>query len=99
MDPYRVAHMPYVGKQMRDLVKKATQLGIKAELIAAYEYLDQQLQSSPLTLRNPMHRTKKQGGVVCVGVIEPISVRFAVFETEKVVFLLDVNPLTWFFPR
>ena len=50
MELYRVARMPHVGKQMRDLAKKATLLGIKAELIAAFEYLDQQLQSSPLTL-------------------------------------------------
>ena len=74
MKPYRVARMPQVVKQMRNLAKKAALLGIKAELIAAFESLDEQLQSSPLALGNPVHRTKKQGGVVCVGVIEPISV-------------------------
>jgi hypothetical protein len=98
METYRVARMPHVAKQMRDLAKKAALLGIKAELIAALESLDEQLRSSPLALGNPVHRTKKRGGVVCVGVIEPISVRFAVFESEKAVFLLDVKPLTRFFP-
>jgi hypothetical protein len=79
--------------------KKAAVLGIKPELITAFESMDEQLQSSPLAVGNPVHRTKKQGGIVCVAVIEPISVRFVVFEDEKAVFLLDVKPLTRFFPQ
>jgi hypothetical protein len=96
---YRVARLPRVAQQIRALAKAAAPLGIKEKLIAALEYLDEQLHSSPLVLGNPIHSTKKEGGVVCVGVIEPIAVRFAVFETEKVVFLLDVKPLTRFFPE
>jgi hypothetical protein len=96
---YRVARMMRVVEQIRDLAARATSLGIKAELIAALESIDEQLQTAPLTLGNPLHNTKKQGGVVCVGIVEPISVRFAVFEREKAVFLLDVQPLTRFFPE
>jgi hypothetical protein len=97
METYRVAHMPHVVKQMRDLAKKAAQLGIKAELIAAFESLNNQLQSSPFGLGNPVHRTRKQGGVVLCRDLEPASVRFAVFEDEQAVFLLDVKPITRFF--
>jgi hypothetical protein len=53
----------------------------------------------PSPLGNPLHKTKKQGGVVCAGIVEPVAVRFAVFEGEKVVFLLDVQPLSRFFPK
>ena len=96
---FRVARMPRVVQQMRDLAKRAASFGIKAELIAAFESLDRQLRSAPMALGEPVHKTKKRGGLVCVGVIEPISVRFAVFKREKVVFLLDVHPLTRFFPK
>jgi hypothetical protein len=88
---YRVAHLSRVARQMRELTKRAASLGIKPELMAAFETLDEQLHTGPLALGEPVHRTKRRGGVVCVAVIEPISVRFAVLEREKVVFLLDVH--------
>jgi hypothetical protein len=96
---YRVAHMGHIARQMQELSKRAAALGIKNDLLKAFRMMEEQLRKAPLELGNPVRNTKKQGGVVCVGVIEPIFVRFAVFEREKAVFLLSVEPLSRFFPE
>lgn len=95
---YQVARLPRVTQQMRALTKRAKVLGIKTALLEAFESLDRQLQRAPLSLGNPVHTTKKRGGIVCVAIVEPISIRFAVYEDERAVILLDINPLTRFFP-
>ena len=96
---YRVAHMGHIAGQMQALTKRAASLGIKVDLLKAFRSAEEQLRRAPLVLGNPVRNTKKQGGVVCVGVVEPIFVRFAVFEREKAVFLLSVEPLSRFFPE
>lgn len=96
---YKLTTMPHADEQVRDLLHQSASLGIRNELIEALKEVSTQLRREPTKLGDPVHRTRKQGGMVYTLVVEPVFARYAVFESEKVVFLLDVKPLSRFFPE
>ena len=96
---FRLFVMPRANQQARDLLRRADALGIRNSLVTALKTIHEELQITPQTFGDPAHRTRKQGGRVFGAVVEPVHIRYAVFEQEKKVFLLDVKPLSRFFPE
>jgi hypothetical protein len=90
---FKISRVPRATEQMRDLVRRASALGMRAELAAALLEITERLQNDPLQFGEPSYNTHKPGGVVCTAVVQPLKVTFAVFDTDKVVFLLDVSPM------
>jgi hypothetical protein len=88
---YKVTLVGPVKKQMRDLHRKATTLGKHQEVVDALKAVIGHLQTGPLGWGDPQHRTRRPGGTVFHGIHGPVIARYAVFEAEKVVFLLDVR--------
>ncbi len=96
---YTLTTMPRADQQVRILLRRAASLGIHKELIDALRSVADHLQTQPTEIGDPAHRTRKQGGMVYSLVVEPVFIRYAVFERDKTVFLLNVEPLSRFFPE
>ena|SRR5438128_7780621 len=96
---FRLTTMPRADQEVRDLLRRAASLGITKELIDALKAVTSHLRMKPTEIGDPARRTRKQGGMVYSLVVEPVFIQYAVFEREKTVFLLDVKPLSRFFPE
>jgi hypothetical protein len=93
-DPeYQVDRVPQVDEQIQALAKKAVTRSAKQQLVAALKTALEQLRTRPLDWGDPERRTRKKGGVICHGICTPIFVRYVVFEAERVVMILTVDPL------
>jgi hypothetical protein len=51
------------------------------------------LENRPLEWGDPEYHTKQPGGLVCHGIIDPLFVRFVVYEAQKVVVIINLTPL------
>jgi histidinol dehydrogenase len=96
---YKFATIARADNQVRDLLAKAALLGIQDDVIRALQTAYNEMRSRPEKFGEPSHNTRKKGGVVCNAVVEPISIHYVVYRHEKAVILLDVRPLTRFFPE
>ena len=96
---YKVTSVPRADRQIIELLDQATALGINDQLLIALKSVYQELRTAPDKLGDPAHRARKAGGMVYNVVVQPISVRYVVYSIEKVVALLDVKPLSRFFPE
>lgn len=96
---YKVTSVPRADRQVIELLDQATALGIKYELLNALKAVYQELRTAPDKFGDPVHRASKAGGMVYNVVVQPISVRYVVYSIEKVVAVLDVKPLSRFFPE
>jgi hypothetical protein len=90
---YRLEPTGPADQQMRALLAKAAARGELGEILAALRAVARQLKARPHDWGDPLHRTRKEGGQVYRGIKSPLVVRYAVFEPEKVVWLLDVRAL------
>lgn len=95
---YKLTSIPRADRQVGELLIRAAALGISDQLLSALKTAYRELRSAPDQFGDPAHRTKKQGGMAYNAVVEPISVHYVVYRIEKVVALLDVKPLSRFFP-
>jgi hypothetical protein len=95
---YRIGPVQNVKRQLEQLTARAESLGIKDELAGILTQVFHGLESCPLEFGEPERATKKPGGLVCHGLVRPISVQFAVYPEERVVLVLDIRaysgPLT-----
>jgi hypothetical protein len=90
---YRVDPTGPAKQQMRDLLAKAVARNEGEKVRGALEAIVSELETQPHGWGDPLHRTRKEGGQVYRGIKPPLVVRYAVFEPEKVVWLLDVRAL------
>src|SRR5262249_53287534 len=88
---FQVSHKPGVIEQIRSLHKLAKEAGREAEYVQALEKAVKHLEAHPLEWGDPEYRLIHEGGIVCHGVIDPICVRFAVYEIEERVYILEVR--------
>jgi hypothetical protein len=49
------------------------------------------LEMQPLEWGDPERRTRGPGGLVCHGIRESLIVRFACYESERIVFLFEIE--------
>ena len=96
---YTVTSIPRADRQVGELLIRAASLGIGDQFFSALKTVYRELRSDPDQFGDPAHRTKKQGGMAYNVVVEPISVHYVVYRIEKVVAILDVKPLSRFFPE
>jgi hypothetical protein len=90
---YDVHHMPAVGQQIRDLAKRAAAHGSKAVLVSVLKRILEKLRSEPSVWGDPEYNLRKPGGCVYHGILEPLQVQYAVFEPEKIIYLMNVRTL------
>jgi hypothetical protein len=80
-------------EQIRALLAEAAIRGELREVLAALRATARELKTRPQDWGDPVHRTHKEGGVVYHRIFSPLLVRYAVFESEKVVWLLNVRAM------
>jgi hypothetical protein len=90
---YFVDRTGRVNEQIHALAHTASTPRGRKALVRALNKVVKTLSIQPLDWGDPEHNTRKQGGVVCHGIVPPLFVRFGVFEAEKVVIILDVRLL------
>jgi hypothetical protein len=90
---FKVAQYPGVAEQIQALAEEATLAGIKQIYLDALRQMVRHLESNPLGWGDPEYRTNLEGGVVCHAIIDPLIVRFVVFEAQNVVFVREIRRL------
>jgi hypothetical protein len=91
--PFKVSHFPQAEAQLRALARRAAAQGVYAAFSEAAHRIDEHLRSGPLRFGDPEYNTKHPGGVVCHGIEPPLLVRFAVYEAEQTVLVIEFAPL------
>jgi hypothetical protein len=91
--PYKVGRFAGVPKQMRALADYAALAGIRQAYLDALKRMLAHLEQDPLAWGDPLYRIKHKSGVVCHVCMEPIAVRYVVFEEEQSVLIIDIRPV------
>jgi hypothetical protein len=87
---YRVEPVPVAERQIAKLLQRAAQLGTMAEVIGTLRGIIRKLESQPGTWGDPQYHTHLPGGVVLRGFLKPLVVKYALFEKDRAVLLLEV---------
>lgn len=90
---YELSQTAEVTKQIKELGRKARKLGIKNRFVDALKTISRMLQSAPMQWGDPEWHPKRKGDCVCHASCSPLFVRYVVFEPERKVMLLKVQPL------
>jgi hypothetical protein len=90
---YTVDRVPKVTEQIRQLGQRAAVLGITGELVAALHAIVRKLERKPHTWGEPIYHTQLLGGMVRQAIQSPLHVRYAVYEAQRAVLILDLKPL------
>src|SRR5271166_1326623 len=89
--PYRVDPTGHAKQQMTAFAYKAAAGTQRQQVVAALRAIFQHLETRPLEWGDPLYHTRLEGGLVCRGLEEPLIAHYAVFESRKLVWLLDVR--------
>jgi hypothetical protein len=89
--PYKVGRLAVVNEQIRQLGQRAKVLGLRQEVNDALLAVLAKLETEPLTWGDPQYATRHPGGFVLRGLHFPFIVRYAAFERERAVILLDLR--------
>jgi hypothetical protein len=76
------------------LAKRAAALGVTASFLQAIARIEQNLTTRPLEWGDPEYRLKHEGAMACHGIEQSLLVRFCVYESESVVCIVEIEPLT-----
>jgi hypothetical protein len=87
---YRVDHVPVAKLQLVKLMQRAAELGITAEVAGTLRTIVQQLETRPGKWGDPQYDTHLPGGVVLRRWLHPLIVKYAFFEMDRAVLLLEV---------
>ena len=88
---FRVAHKPGVAEQIRGLHQLAKAASQEVEYVRALKQIVQLLESHPLEWGDPEYHPIHEGSTICHGVLDPVFVRYAVYEIEETVYILHVQ--------
>ena len=91
--PFAIGQLPIVLSQVRTLAQKAMATGALRELRTAVVAMIEELRTRPLQWDDPESHPRKQGSLVCHGIVSPLFVRYVVYEPERVVIVLEIRPL------
>lgn len=89
--PYKVGRLAVVNEQIRQIGQKAKLLGMRQEIENALLAVVSKLEAEPLTWGDPQYATRHPGGLVLRGLRFPLIVRYAAFEHERAVIILDMR--------
>ena len=90
----RISHKPGVLEQVRALEGLAKKRGIEHLYADALKEIVRHLRTHPLDWGDPEYHLIHEGGVVCHRIVDPLVVRFAVYEMEEVAHILDIKALS-----
>ncbi len=90
---YRLDRLRKVDEQLQALALKADSLGMHEAFFQALKTVIEHLRTRPLDWGDPERKTRKQGGIVCHGILDPLFVKYVVYETERAVCILQINAL------
>jgi hypothetical protein len=89
--PYKVGRLAVVNEQIRQIGQRANRLGMRQEVEDALLAVVAKLETEPLTWGDPEYATRQPGGLVLRGLHFPLIVRYAAFEHEHAVIILDLR--------
>src|SRR5438094_912715 len=88
---FRVGHLESAIAAIRALRGRAIEVSATREFRRALQVMMDNLEHRPLDWGDPLHRTRKTGGLVCQAVAAPLVVHYVVFEEERRVCILNVQ--------
>jgi hypothetical protein len=91
---FRLSQKPGVIDQIRALDDLAKARGIRRLYAETLQEIVRHLQTHPLDWGDPEYRLRHEGAVVCHRIVDPLIVRFAVYEIEERVHILEITPLS-----
>ena len=89
--PYKVGRLALVNEQIRQIGHRAKPLGMRQEIEDVLLAVVAKLETEPLTWGDPQYATRHPGGLVLRGLHFPLIVRYAAFEHERAVIILDMR--------
>lgn len=91
--PYRVVYSQKVRDSLRELIAEARESGRSAEVLAAVKEIDHRLQVYP-QFGEPLLDLTQEPGRVWIGTVQPLFVRYAIYEARRlVVVVVPILPL------
>lgn len=84
--PYRVVYSEHVRTRLRQLVAHAKRRGLAREVLEAVKEIDRRLRIFP-QFGQPLLDLTHEPGQLCLGVVPPLVVRFALHEERRLVFV------------
>jgi hypothetical protein len=88
---YQVSFTHVVGQAVERIAQMAVDAGRRAELANALREIVELLETQPLEWGDPEHHTRLPGGMICHGIRGPLLVRYAVYESHRVVILAHIQ--------
>jgi hypothetical protein len=89
---FQISHKAEVVQQIHALHAIAKKKGVEVAYVAALKETIQHLQTHPLEWGDPEYHQHHEGSVICHAVADPIVVRFAVYQIEEKVHILEIRP-------
>ena len=90
--PFRLEYVPRVKEQLRPLSARARGRGVHQEFIRTLKAITGLLSERPGEWGDPLYDTHLEGGRVFRGLYGPLLVHYAVYETARLVVILDIDP-------
>lgn len=88
---FKISQLYKVTEQMKELVRRAANVGATKDLLHALKEIRRHLVNQPLVWGEPLYDTKLQPGVVCHGTAQPLHVHFVVYPEQQIVCILDIK--------
>ena len=90
---YKVDFLPAVKEALLRLGDRAAAAGLHREYVRAVRAIIDRLRTRPLEWGDPLWRTHKPGGMVYQGNVDPLLVRYVVYEHQRYVCILKIMPV------
>jgi hypothetical protein len=91
--PFKVSSSALARSNLRELCSRAKARGQGEVVAAAVRTVIERLETDPLQLGEPKSNLPVMGLVMCVGVVGPLAVQFAVDEKNRIVYIKEFRPL------
>jgi hypothetical protein len=92
--PYRLVYPEAVRERIRDLGKRAKQLGLAPQFAAALRAIEGRLQSDPVEFGEPLRDFPETGLQERMGGLQHVYVRYGVDTSKRLVYVVHCTA-TW----
>ena len=89
---FRVVYSESVRNRIKALGKRARQVGVGPEFLAAVKAVDAALRRSPETFGDPSYHLAAARLTIYVRIYEPLLVTYSVHRDKPIVFLRSIEP-------
>jgi hypothetical protein len=91
---YHVAYSGQVKEKLKDLLRKAKKAGKLSRFAIAAEKMDERLRTDPWSFGELTGKLPWSKAPIHVAFLRPLKVDFAIYETEKMVFVRKIEAVT-----